>query len=110
MAASSHYTYKFSRRICKRLLNVTAHETRRQKGTDEKSKRQGFHDIAPVAFCLESSESVNYERLFYKFWIVNQAKNAGKKLIFIHDLQFTTNEERKYGTKKILKRINKIGR
>jgi len=28
-------------------------QTKREKRTTEKSERQGFHDIAPVAFCLE---------------------------------------------------------
>ena len=36
-----------------RLLNVTAHEPDGKREQPENPERQGFHDIAPVAFCLE---------------------------------------------------------
>jgi hypothetical protein len=36
-----------------RLLNVTAHKPDGKREQTENPERQGFHDIAPVAFCLE---------------------------------------------------------
>ncbi len=36
-----------------RLLNVTAHKPDGKREQPKNPERQGFHDIAPVAFCLE---------------------------------------------------------
>jgi hypothetical protein len=56
LAASSHFKTSSLEEFAARLLNVTALEPDCKREQPKNPERQGFHDIAPVAFCLESLE------------------------------------------------------
>jgi hypothetical protein len=53
LAASSHLQTSSLEEFAARLLNVTAHKPDGKREQTENPERQGFHDIAPVAFYLE---------------------------------------------------------